>query len=270
MKMISIFLMTTLALVACKKDTALQYDPNVKSEITLEFDNVAGDKELQLNTGSYTNANGQVFSVSLLQYFISNISLTTTDGRVYTVPQLESYFLVKEQDVASQKIKLMVPEGEYKSVSFMIGVDSLRSTKPIAERPGVLDPANYPAGHEGMYWSWNAGYIFYKMEGNSAAAPADPTGNRRFRFHIGLFGGMTAPTINNIKMSTIELTANGTAKVKTGRRPVVHFLHDILKTMGGTTNVDLAANSTVMVSPFSANIANNYAKAFVHEHTHNE
>jgi hypothetical protein len=204
----------------------------------------------------------------VLQYFISNISLTTTDGRVYTVPQLESYFLVRESDAASQKIKLMVPEGEYKSVSFMIGVDSLRSTKPIAERPGVLDPANYGPDDK-MYWSWNAGYIFYKMEGNSPAAPVDPTGNRRFRFHIGLFGGMTSPTINNIKVKTFDLTANGTAKVKTGRKPVVHFVHDILKTMGGTTNVDLSVNHTVMVTPFSANIANNYEKAFMHDHTHN-
>ena len=270
MRMTFLFVSAILAFTACKKDTTLTYDPSVKSELTLEFDNVAGDKELQLNTGTYTNASGEQFSVSLLQYFISNISLTTADGRTYTVPQLESYFLVKEHDAASQKIKIQVPEGEYKSLTFMIGVDSLRSTKPIAERPGVLDPANYPAGHEGMYWSWNSGYIFYKMEGTSAAAPADPSGNKKYRFHIGLFGGMTAPTINNIKTKTIDLSVAGTAKVKTGRMPTVHIVNDILKTTNGSVNISFATNSTIMVSPYSVNVANNYVNGFTHHHTHND
>lgn len=270
MKYLIVSLLTTILFIACKKDKMEVYDPNVKSELTLKFDNIVGDKELQLNTGSYTNASGEQFSISVLQYFISNIELTTKDGRTYTLPQLESYFLVKEQDLASQNIKIQVPEGEYKTLKFVIGVDSLRSTKPISERPGVLDPANYAPGHEGMYWSWNSGYIFYKMEGTSAAAPADPSGNKKFRFHIGLFGGYSSPTLNNIKTKTIDLSVAGAPKVKMGKKPSVHILHDVLKSMEGHTKVSLAEYPTVMVNPFSANIANNYVEGFMHHHTHED
>ncbi|HAK11024.1 MAG TPA: hypothetical protein DIW54_11545 [Chitinophagaceae bacterium] len=267
------FLLTTviasIVLYSCSKKTIpAAYDPNVKSELTIEFDNVVGNQQLQLNTGTYTNANNEQFTVSLLQYFISNVKLKKMDGTEYVVPQDSAYFLIRERDAATHKIRLKVPEGEYHSLSFVLGVDSLRNTKPLAERKGVLDPASY-SGEESMYWSWNSGYIFYKMEGNSPAAPADGAGNRKFRYHIGLFGGMTAPTINNIKNISLSLMDKGMPKVKTGKTPNVHLLVDILKMFNGGTNVSITTNSTVMVTPFSAVVANNYQNMFTHDHTEN-
>src|SRR5690242_15788055 len=63
-----------------------------QSTITLHFDNVAGDKDLELDSGKYVNAAGEEFSVNILQYFISNIQFTSVDGSVYTIPQDSSYF----------------------------------------------------------------------------------------------------------------------------------------------------------------------------------
>ncbi len=266
-----IFLAASLAALlfsSCKKENAIDYNLDTKSELTLEFDNIAGDQQLILNT-NYTNAAGEPFSVSLLQYFVSNIRLKKADGSEYAVPQAESYFLIQEQNAASRLCKVQVPEGEYKELSFTIGVDSLRSTKPINERTGVLDPANYPSGHDGMYWSWNSGYIFLKMEGSSPVAPADPSGAKKYRFHIGGFGGYSSSTINNIRETIINLSDKGTVKVKSGRQPVVHITMDAMKVMNGITNVSVAANPTVMFGAFSANIADNYRKAFAHQHTHN-
>jgi len=261
--------LAAFALSSCKKEDTSEYNSGIKSELTLEFDNIVGDQQLILNSGIYTNASGEPFSVSLLQYFISNIRLKRTDGTVFIVPQNESYFIIQEHNQHTRLCMVQVPEGEYKEVSFMIGVDSLRSTKPITERTGVLDPANYPDGHDGIYWSWNSGYIFLKLEGDSPAAPADPNGNKKYRFHIGGFGGYSSPTINNIRETTIDLTDNGIVKVKSGRRPVVHFTMDVMKIMNGATAISLAANPTVMFGAYSANVANNYKDAFAHVHTHN-
>lgn len=266
---ILVAVVTALAFSSCKKEDTTEFNANTKSELTLEFDNIVDNQQLILGNSTYTNAAGEPFTVSVLQYFVSNIRLKKADGTEFVVPQAESYFLIQEQNATTRLCKVQVPEGEYKEVTFTIGVDSLRSTKPITERTGVLDPANYPSGHDGMYWSWNSGYIFLKMEGDSPVAPADPNGNKKYRFHIGGFGGYSSPTINNIRETTIDLTSKGTVKVKSGRQPVVHLTMDVMKIMNGSSTVSLAANSTVMFGAYSANIANNYKGAFAHVHTHN-
>ena len=238
----------------------------VNSSLTIYFDNVAGNDELKLEGLDYKNAAGESFSVSQLQYFISNIRLIKTDGTGYTVPQESSYFLVRESDPATQKINLQVPEGDYKQVEFVLGVDSVRNTMDISRRTGVLDPAS--SMDNGMYWGWNSGYIFLKMEGNSSAAPEDPAGRKKFRYHIGGFGGYSAPTINNIKQVTVELL-KGPAHADPAKTTLIHLKADILKVFDGPVKVHIAEHPSVMFSQFSKNIANNYSRMFSHYRTEN-
>ena len=262
MKRILILSTSLLILLnSCKKDAAPEYNTGVKADLSVEFDNVAGAQDLALNTGVYTNAAGENFSVSKLKYYVSNFKLTRVDGTEYVVPQNDSYFLIDESVAASHEPVLSVPEGEYKSISFMLGVDSLRNTKDISERTGVLDPTGVGAD---MYWTWNSGYIFFKMEGTS---PASAMGD--FTYHIGGFGGYSSATINNIKTITLDLTSRGTPKVKTGKETNIHLMVDIEKMFNGSTNISIAANPMVMFDPFSTTIADNYANMVRHDHTEN-
>lgn len=255
-------------LVACTKQVTTQSNNENKSAaLSIEFDNIVGGQNLQLNTGSYSNAAGETFAVSLLQYFISNIKLKTADGKEYVVPQDSSYFLIKESDVASRYARLQVPEGDYVSLSFVLGIDSLRSTMDISQRKGVLDPSG--GMEDGMYWGWNSGYIFFKMEGLSPQAPLDPSGQNKFRYHIGGFGGYSAPTINNIKTISVDLAGGGIAKVREGRKANIHLMVDIAKMFNGANNISIATNANVMFSQFSVNVADNYINMFRHDHTEN-
>jgi len=255
-------LILVLFLASCKKDTTPEYNSNTKAELSVEFDNIAGSSDLQLNTGTYTNASGEKFTVTKLKYYVSNFVLTRTDGSVYTVPQDSCYFLIDESDESTHEPALKVPEGEYKTISFVLGVDSLRNTKDISQRTGVLDPT----GEGGdMYWGWNSGYIFFKMEGTSPAAAMGGT----FMYHIGGFGGYSSRTINNIKTITLDLTNRGTPKVKTGKETNIHLMVDILKMFNGATNVSIAAYPMVMFNDYSVNIANNYKDMIRHDHTEN-
>lgn len=248
---------------SCKKDSTPEYNPNAKADLSVEFDNVAGSSDLQLNTGTYTNNAGQSFNVTKLKYYVSNFKLTNVDGSVYIVPQNESYFLVDESVADSHEPVLSVPEGEYKALSFMIGVDSLRNTADVSQRTGVLDVSGAATD---MYWSWNSGYIFFKLEGTS---PVITGMGGIYQFHVGGFGGYSSPTPNNLRTVTLDLTARGTAKVKTGKETNIHLFVDIQKVLKGTTNVDFTTTSMVHSSAAGTPLANNYVNMINHDHTEN-
>lgn len=262
----NILLVAAIAIIgfaSCKKDNDSPYNSNVKAELSVEFDNIAGSSDLQLNTGSYTNSSGESFTVTKLKYYVSNFILTKTDGAVYIVPQDSCYFLIDESDEETHEPELHVPEGEYKTLQFTLGVDSLRNTMDISERTGVLDPTG--AGAD-MYWGWNSGYIFFKMEGNSAASSM----GGEYMYHIGGFGGYSSATINNIKTITLDLTQRGVPQVKTGREANIHLMIDVTKMFSGVNTISIAANPMVMFDSYSTSIADNFQGMFRHDHTENE
>jgi hypothetical protein len=199
----------------------------------------------------------------LLQYYVSNFQLKNTAGAVYIVPQDSSYFLIKEG--IADEVAFRIPEGDYSTLTFTVGVDSLRSTLDVSKRTGVLDPA----GTDGMYWGWNPGYIFFRLEGTSPSAPAGSTGNRSIMYHIGGYGGYNTPTINNLKTITLDLTAGGIVKPRVGRVSNIHLMADISKVFTGVANIDFSANPMVMFNDFSKTIAGNYVQMFRHDHTEN-
>jgi hypothetical protein len=226
--------------------------------LAVHFDNVVGNQNLQLNDQTYTNAAGEPFTVSRLDYFVSNIRLRRADGSEFVVPQDSSYFLVRESDASSQTLRLnKIPVGQYTGMSFLIGVDSLRSVAGVEQRKGILDPAN-PAT-AGMTWDWNTGYIFLKLEGTSPAAPANATGQRSYVFHIGLYGRNGTP--NNLR--TVSLAFGGqTAQPSTSAAPTVQVQADVQKVFDGAKRMSLAQKSTIMIAPESADVATNYATMF--------
>ncbi|PIY12941.1 MAG: hypothetical protein COZ18_00925 [Flexibacter sp. CG_4_10_14_3_um_filter_32_15] len=268
---LAFFIAFSTALSSCKKDseTEPEIDPNKKGMLEIKFDNIVGQDDFTLGK-DYQNAAGETFKVDLLQYYISNIILKSENGSEYIVPQEESYFLIKEHDENSRNIQIPnVPEGNYNELIFTIGVDSLRNTMPPAQRTGVLDVGVEGAGKE-MYWSWNSGYIFFKMEGTSTAIePTDTNPNGKFRYHIGGFGGYDTPMFNNIRTISISLGRDA-AKTREEAMPSVHIVVDILKVLEGTTQISLSEYPTVMVNPFSLKVSENYMKAFEYHHVHNE
>ncbi|HKG05592.1 MAG TPA: MbnP family protein [Pedobacter sp.] len=273
-----ILLNAVLFLSACSKKEAPapEFSEKNLAPFSVEFDNIVGDRTLSFNNSAslYRNSAGEEFSISLVQYFISNIKLVTTNGNSYTVNPDSSYFLINGADKGTRFAKVNVPEGDYAKLTFTLGVDSLRSTMPVDKRTGVLDPA-YGGGHNlgGMYWGWNSGYIFFKYEGNSPVISdnvnGDPTGKKQFKYHIGGFGGYSASTINNVKTITIDLSAGGVAKVRKDRKSNVHLLVDLMKVFNGKNNYSIAAHPNVMFSDYSVSIAANLVEMFKHDHTEN-
>jgi len=252
-----------LMLASCSKETTPDKEEGVKSRLTVEFDHIVGGEDLHLNTGNYSNASHESFQITKLKYYVSNFIFTNDNGDVYTVPQDSCYFLIDESVPASCHLNFDLPEGTYSKLSFILGVDSLRNTMPIDQRTGALDPTGLGAD---MYWDWNSGYIFFKMDGTS---PSSLENNQLFQFHIGGFGGYETPTINNIKTVTIDLSNRGMPEVKSGWSPNIHLMVDILKVFDGVHTLKLANNASIMFGNLSKNVADNYATMFQHDHTEN-
>jgi hypothetical protein len=226
--------------------------------LSIHFDHVVGNEPLVLNDKKYRNAAGDEFNVSLFQYFVSNIKLIRKDGSAYNVPQDQSYFLIRESNKDSKTITLTdIPKGKFTGISFLIGVDSARSASEIGYRKGCLDVAGEA---KDMYWAWNSGYIFVKMEGTSQQSTAK---NNIFMYHIGLFGGIgNKKTLNNIRYATLDLGGES-LRIKDNKNvPLITIKTDAGKLLNGNTNVEIAKNSTVMGGPFSEKIAENYKTMF--------
>ena len=69
-----------------------------------------------------------------------------------------------------------IPAGVYRGVRMLVGVDSTRNVSGV--QSGALDPAN------GMFWTWNSGYIFAKLE---AKSPVSTAPLQNVTYHIGGF-----------------------------------------------------------------------------------
>lgn len=252
-------LVLMLAVLACDTpDTDTSFDPVASGRMKISFDNVVGSSDLTLNTGTYQNGAGESFAVTKLNYFVSNIRLRKEDGSEYVVPQDSSYFLIQEERPSSQTITLnKIPAGNYTGLTFLIGVDSVRSLADLDKRTGILDPGL----NNGMYWDWNSGYIFLKLEGTSAVAPAAQNG--AFFYHIGGYGRGNV-TINNLRTVTLPFKTD-VAKVQTDLTPTIRLTTDALKLFNGPTKLSIAQHSSVMFDPYSTNVANNYAQMFSYD-----
>ncbi len=122
--------------------------------VRFEFENYVDAAPLQLGPLAYTNQAGNVFSVDLLKYYISNIRFFNLGTEVFAA---SNYELLDASDPTSLKFDMPVPIGSFDEVRFLLGVDSARNYS--GAQNGELDPIY------GMFWDWNTGYIYFKHEG---------------------------------------------------------------------------------------------------------
>ncbi|KLT66879.1 MbnP family protein [Pedobacter sp. BMA] len=242
-----------IMLSSCKKnDDAVTAD--TKSSFTIEFEHQVNGAALSLNTTRYKNAKGEDFSISTFKYYVSNIKLTKADGTSYLIP--ESYFLIDESKSTSKTITLTdVPTGDYTRIEYTIGVDYARNF--AGAQTGALDPIN------GMFWTWNSGYIFVKLEGTS---PLSTATGKALTFHIG---GVLDPN-NTIRTFSAEINAANPLRVRTDAKPNMHFIVNAASLFTGVTDISFATLNFTMGGANSVVVADNYAKGlFRLDHIHN-
>ncbi|HEX8424753.1 MbnP family protein [Hymenobacter sp.] len=232
------FLASSVAFTACKDDTDMPTPTDMVGNLNIEFENVVGDSPLELNRRApYFTPSGDDFTVSIFRYYISNIKLKRADGTEFVQP--ESYYLVDQERDQSRKFTIPnVPAGDYTQLTFILGVDAARNT--AGAQTGALAVSD-------MFWSWDSGYIFTKLEGRSSKSP-----NQALAFHIAGF----QPPHNTIRNVSPAMN-NKIIQVRQTRTPKIRLRADVLRMFTGTTTILFKDVYNVMGGESAAKIADN-------------
>lgn len=185
--------------------------------LKIQFTNFVDDQAFVLGT-SFQNPAGEAFTVTKFNYYISNVVLTKSDNSTFVVKDV--YRIVKQDDDTSRLITLRnIPSGNYKSIRLMLGIDSASNNS--GAHSGGLD-FDYASD---MFWGWNQGYIFLKLEGSASSSTLT---NNRIEYHIGGYGGVNK-TQKNYELSF----GSSQAQVTTSTTPLVSLkvnVNEIFKT----------------------------------------
>jgi hypothetical protein len=186
---------TLLTLAACAAEPeALDTCPDLPTPegdvvtTTLPIALVAGDEPLALGDVVQT-AQGVPFRVQKLRMYVSEAALLRDDGSHEPAllvdadeqPLAYGVDLVDAADPEALALRLRAPRGDYAGLRLTIGVPA---TCPDGEaRLNHADASVMQAPLDvdsDMYWSWDPGYVFLKIEGRVGADGVDG-----FFYHVG-------------------------------------------------------------------------------------
>jgi hypothetical protein len=210
------------------------------ASLLLSFKYTANNKPLVLADSGYTNTFGENYSVTKLRYYISNVCLVTGTH----INASKDVFLI---DAANEdSIALQVAAGSYNALVFTLGIDSALNSSGAQD--GALDPL------KGMFWTWNSGYVFFKLEGYSTASTADL---QRIEHHIG--GYTTAHKASR----QIRLLLNEPLVIKKGDQQQLIISLNLDKYWKAATDNSIASNALIMVPGETAKrVADNFQAMF--------
>lgn len=173
------FIVALTALTSCKKDEEEQ-DPEItEGTVRVNMKAVWGDQPFSLGT-VYNDPFDRPILTESFRAYMSNLFVIREDGSEVLLSEIA---LINFNDGAT--FTATIPAGRYTGLRFDIGVPEDRNTDQ--------DPAQYASEHplsvqssQGMFWTWNSGYIFVKFEGKVGldGDPVDMTDP--YGFHIGL------------------------------------------------------------------------------------
>jgi hypothetical protein len=209
-----------------------------QNNLTLEFNHLVGNKMLVLFDTTYHNSLNEPFVVNKFKYYVSNIVVYNKGKKV----ENNGYYLINTENSNSQTIQLKTATKNIDSIAFTIGIDSAKNAEGI--QTGALDPMN------GMYWTWNSGYIFAKLEGQSDSSKA---ASNYFNYHIGGYKHFEN-AIQTIHLKVVK------------SQEIIHKIMidvDVLKWFNGKHSIAInKIANCVQPGDLAKQIAENYATMF--------
>ncbi len=131
------------------------------------------NQEIELGKNYKFETEADSIFIETLRFYISELALFQNDERVFS-PE-KKHFLIDVEKPESRQLSFQIDKNvRFNSIRFGLGIDSLTSVSGVFGED--LDPT------KGMYWTWQSGYIHFKLEGITERCPAR---NHQFQYHLG-------------------------------------------------------------------------------------
>lgn len=180
----------------------------------------------------YALNNGGSIQINTLRFYVSDISLYDGNTRVWQ--EQDSYHLIDIADNQSRRLVMNVPMNiSFNTITFNLGIDS--TTNVSGAMGGDLDPT------KGMYWTWQSGYINFKIEGIYTANSI----KKEVQYHLG---GYAAP---NATVQKVMLQTSSTERILINV-DIARFINNI--DLGKQTSIMIPCNEAVELSSKAASI----------------
>jgi hypothetical protein len=136
---------------------------------SIRFSMCISNQEIELGK-TYSIEENEI-KIENLKFYISNISLYQKNKLVYKDTVFARLIDLENRESLNLKFDNIK---KFDRIVFNLGIDSL--TNVSGALAGDLDPT------KGMYWTWQSGYINFKLEGTD---PRCKSRNHRFQYHLG-------------------------------------------------------------------------------------
>lgn len=193
---------TIVGFVSCKKSKNEEPIPNnapiPTGTLMFHLHTYIDNNEVDAYNITYTTDAGRQVSLSIAQFYISDIQLVKADGSIYNIVGKKILKVVEAETYLIGDI----PVGNYKSVRFKVGLDPItNSMNPTSTSDSIL--LNKPA----MWFGSTAqsdGYVFLNVQG-AIDTTAEMTGTPiPFAFKIGTNANYKQVTMSDKNFSIIK------------------------------------------------------------------
>ena len=141
--------------------------------IELSVSSIIENKTLFLSDSEFQTNDSNDLQIEVLKFYISNLKFLKNTTVV--LEEKNSFHLVDASQINPMLISISNEKNiDFDEFQFSLGIDSI--TNVSGAMGGDLDPT------KGMYWTWQSGYINFKLEGKSTVCE---TRNNEFQFHLG-------------------------------------------------------------------------------------
>jgi hypothetical protein len=219
--------------------------PNKLGIVKIIFKNTIRQAAVVLDDSVYSNPFGENYTIAKLKYYVGNTSLIAASKII--ADKIE-YHLINQSIESTQAYSFAAPQSKYDSIRFLLGVDSASNTS--GAQAGALDPL------QDMFWTWNTGYIMFKLEGNS---PQSNVINNKIEYHIGGYRGENMVT----RYITLPFPEGQFLQLQEGKTGYIFIEADIDKFWQGQQTIKIT-ETPVCSSPgkLANKIAQNYSTIF--------
>lgn len=162
---------------------------SLRAQDSLHFQPLFQQQPLELDKVYSLGTAQKSTSISQLKFYIGYLECWQDQQLVHTIHP--TYHLLDASNPSS--LSLNLPDSlTFNQLRFWVGVDSATNAQGV--QGGALDPM------QGMYWTWQSGYINFKLEGKSAYCSSR---GQEFQFHVGGFQQGYCP----VQQVILEVTA---------------------------------------------------------------